>query len=831
MSDLDYSKLTDDQLLKLQAAGGDLTKLSDDDLLSIRSTLNPSFGRRVLNAAGDVAETVGKGHKAVGDYFTTQAARTAGGVLGLPGPIAKGVEWLYDQAGIDPATIVGPQGAKMLRTWSAGYPTGDDISGGMLDALNKKPVNLEGVVPGGKIIDTGVQGALGALMTGGASAPALMAGAFGGAGSEAAGQVAAEIAPGYELPARLAGAVAGGVAGAVTPSIVRKGADVASSVVEPFKEAGRELIAGRTLRKAAANADDALVGLERYQIGRDAFPDAVPGFRLDAGKASRDPGLMSVAEVAGTHRPAMRATVQANNALVTRALDSLDAGADPQAFVRELRRLDEGAATRAQAALDALPRGADAATAGEAIRSALSGRFDALRTTRRTITDPMYAAARDFPDDLPIRGLWQHLDDAIAGNKGAAQNAARRARRLLLDADGNPDWSASGMVNARTAINDMVKKAPAGTHEQNVLIGIRNEMDNAMAGVPAEQQARQTFAELSRPLDVFDAKKGATNVSSVIERHPAGRQFVMPAERVPSQFFRLGDAGGATMREFLAANDGNAGAIGAMRSFIADKAREAGDVRTFLQRHRSAIEALDPTLARQLEDAAATGSIAQGFRSSPAGRFLDGDLDAAVRSTLGAPDSARRMQTLRMAVGSSPEATAGLRRAVLDDFRQMATARVTEDATRQPMMTADGVSRWLQANRGAARNVLTPEQMGALDDIARHLRDQAQAVPGRTGSQTYDRLATESILGALVSQRYADAPILHGLKRGLGVIYGGADKAIMDIVFDAIAEPTVAAALMKKATPGNVMMAEPVLRSIGRGVAAPAAIAVERGSP
>lgn len=835
MADLDYSKLTDAQLLALKAAGGDLTKLSDDDLLSIRSTLNPSFGRRVLNAAGDVADAAGKGFKAVDDYVTAQGVRAGAELASLPGTMAKGVEWLYDQVGIDPATVAGPQGAKMLRSFSTTYPTADEISKTLFDAGGRQPSDLEGVIPGGKIIDAGVRGTLGALMTGGASVPALMAGAFGGAGSEVAGQVAHEVAPDWEIPARLAGAVAGGVGGAVTPSVVRKVADVTKAAARPFTAAGRDRIVGRALRAAASNPDDALVGLQRYQIARDASPDAVPGFKVDAGRASRDPGLMGMADILPDRvRGSM---VYENNRAVQQALERLTPGADPRAFVGELRRIDDQAASAAQAALDALPRGADAATAGQAIRDALRGRYDALRTTRSAVTAPMYAEARAFPEDLPVWGLWQHVDDAIANNKGAAQRAARRVRGLLVAGDGMPDFSAAGTVNARNALGDMIKKAPAGSNEQRVLMGIQSEMDRALAAVPAEQQARGTFAELSRPLDVFDAKKGAPNVASVIEQHQAGRQFLMPPERVPSTFFRPGDAGAATMREFLAANDGNAASISAMRSFIADKARESGNVQTFLQRHRPAIEALDPSLTRQLEDAAATGSISRGFKASPAGRFLDGDLDAAVRSTLGAPDSARRMQTLRMAVGNSPEATAGLRRAVLDDFRRAAQAGVTKDAADEAMVTAAGTAGWLKANRGAAANVLTPEQLGALDDISRHLSTQAQTVPGRTGSPTYNRLASESILSAIVGRPAGETPAwLHPIQKALTLngiidIYGGANQLAMNRLLDVIADPALTAALMKKATPGNVSMAEPLLQQFAKGVALPAATSVERGSP
>jgi len=178
---------------------------------------------------------------------------------------------------------------------------------------------------------------------------------------------------------------------------------------------------------------------------------------------------------------------------------------------------------------------------------------------------------------------------------------------------------------------------------------------------------------------------------------------------------------------------------------------------------------------------------------APPGQFMKG-------SDLSAP----MVQKLMMAVGGDPAVKNAMRSAYISDFRKAASSQVAEDAAHNPMMTANGASKWLDAHRGGAANVLTPEQLGALEDITRHLKDQAQQVPGRVGSPTFDRIATENILGALISPR-------------------GANEATLNRLYEVIADPTLTAALMKKATPGNVKMAEPVLQSIARGAALPAA--------
>lgn len=198
--------------------------------------------------------------------------------------------------------------------------------------------------------------------------------------------------------------------------------------------------------------------------------------------------------------------------------------------------------------------------------------------------------------------------------------------------------------------------------------------------------------------------------------------------------------------------------------------------------------------------------------TAPPGQFMNGgDLSAPM------------VQKLMMAAGEDPAVRNAMRSAYISDFRKAASSQVAEDAAPNPMMTANGASKWLDAHRGGAANVLTPELLGALEDIARHLKEQAQQVPGRVGSPTLDRLATENILGALISPRFADAPVLHPIRKALGLVDGGANEATLNRLYEVIADPTLTAALTKKATLGNVKMAKPVLQSIARSAALPAA--------
>jgi hypothetical protein len=225
---------------------------------------------------------------------------------------------------------------------------------------------------------------------------------------------------------------------------------------------------------------------------------------------------------------------------------------------------------------------------------------------------------------------------------------------------------------------------------------------------------------------------------------------------------------------------------------------------------------------------------------TPAGKAVEVDTmtkkfvlpEGKVLSDLKAPD----VQNILMASAGDPTVKRNIASLYLDDFKNTAGNIVQKNAgAGEPMLGAYPAAKWMDKHRGAARNVLTDDQIKALDDITRHLGDQAQAVPGRTGSPTFDRLASESILSALIGRKEVPA-WLHPVQKALtlnGVIdiYGGANKQMLDRMMKVIEDPALTAALMKKATPGNVKMMEPLLKSIGQGAALPVSTLGERGSP
>ena len=201
---VDFLAMSDPNIRTARAAG-----YKDEEILNHLAP-PPSLGRRALDAAADAGDAAWKGLNTGINYAGTQIVNGVSGVAGIPRAAADGVTWLSKKTGL-PVMAFGPAGA---LAFSGRYmPKGEDISRAFFDATGAPEVKLEGVVPGGRIIDAGVQGALTVPLTGGTSIPALMAGAIGGAGSEIAGQVAHDYdekhGTSWEDPVRLFGDLIG----------------------------------------------------------------------------------------------------------------------------------------------------------------------------------------------------------------------------------------------------------------------------------------------------------------------------------------------------------------------------------------------------------------------------------------------------------------------------------------------------------------------------------------------------------------------------------------------------------------------------------------------
>jgi hypothetical protein len=754
-----------------------------------------------------VARKVGLAAQGVNDAFLPT-------IIGAP---VDAVAWGLRQAGVpvnDP--LGGSKSIKRGIDYVATLPgrVSDAVSQGSTAPLtDSRTSRIDPVTQGERTVYGTGQGVGNVLAM---TLPAGMVGRMAAPGSVTAG-VANTLAT-QPVMQTVAGGVGGAVTGATDNPWYGLGAGVlagvglpyASSVTkslfQPFTSGGRDAIVGRTLNTLADDPVRASENMLRYRSPvPNRGPNGEPGFQLSAAKASGDDSLMATENALTRAGTGFGQQANANNAALTRALDNLNAGGDPRAFVAALGRLDANAAMRAQAALDALPPSVDPTTAGRAIQNALRGRFDTLVTARSQAADPLYEAARASTQPVPALPLASLVDDLARANKGEPRAAMERVRALLFDADGQLDRTASGMMASRSAIGDMLDSPQIGNNTRRLLLEVQRQLDTALAAVPEEQLARGVFAERSVPLNPFDATRGNKTVAGAIAQDRRSGTFVQTPEQVTGNFLRPGDAGTAAIRE-LRGTDTRV-PLNALEGVVAGRVRDGASVENI----RPAVNALSPRLGQQVDDVRTTGTLAQGFRSSPAGRFLTGDLDAAVKSTLGAPDSANRLQSLAMSVGDDPQAVAGLRRAIIDNFRASARSKVAEDTMGNPNLVAAGSARWLESNREALRGILTPDQLGGLEAITRALKDQARTATKVAGSDTARNLATQNIVDSLLIKGAGDSAIMAPLRKTLNLVYSGSNEKIADRLAEVMLDPQVAAALMQRPTVQNITRATTAL--------------------
>lgn len=245
----------------------------------------------------------------------------------------------------------------------------------------------------------------------------------------------------------------GGVGGAAAPAIVR-GAQVGRSFVDPLYEGGRERIMGRMLRSTAGDqADQAITNM------RNA-PQYVPGSMPMAGEASGVPSLAALQRTATAISPN-----SANQAAARTA-------ANNEARVAYLQSLTPDVAAS---------RAARDATAGPMYDAARQAGFDPAVV--QAIQPQITALMQRVPDDLVNQ----------------ARQLAQVAGEPIQDMG-----SVQGAHYLKKAIDSRIKQLTLSRDTEGVraYAGLQDEYLNVLDQLnPAYQQARNTFARMSPPVN------------------------------------------------------------------------------------------------------------------------------------------------------------------------------------------------------------------------------------------------------------------------------------------------------------------------------------------
>ena len=286
---------------------------------------------------------------------------------------------------------------------------------------------------------------------------ALVPGANTVLGGAALGAATGAAQPTLDGESRLANAAVGGAVGGAVPAAIRVGKTAKAALIDPFTDAGRNRIAGGVINRTAANPQAAAQRMATAQ-------GQTPGFAPTAGQAADDAGIASLERT-------------------TRAVN-------PGAF-------DDVDKAQRQALADAV-RG----VAGDPVQRA------ALDTARKTSAKQLYDAALDPANQQPMTP-WLKGQVTQLTKRPSINAASKDAQRWAMERGEkpSPDGSLRALHDVKQSIDDMIGKATTegrggevaalkGTQEQ--LLALMEKLS------PQYQQARTTYAQMSRPINQMD---------------------------------------------------------------------------------------------------------------------------------------------------------------------------------------------------------------------------------------------------------------------------------------------------------------------------------------
>lgn len=346
----------------------------------------------------------------------------------------------------------------------------------------------------------------------------------------------------------------------------------------PFTDEGRrrltaQLIQQAARRDAASIADD---------LPRAAQPLAKP--TLTTAEALRNAG------VAGLERGSR------NDPLLVQQWADADAA-------RQAARIGQ---------LDRLPTALPAGDAGDLMRAGAQRNMDLIKALRERASGPIYDAARASGERIDVAPVVRGFDAAIEGSKGEVQSALKRARGYLFNASGEAENSVKGVQAAYKAIGrDIDVAVRAGDRETaRQLLDAQKTLAYQLEQEPLFGLAQNAYREASQPLKAYDAKT-APQVARSLQRDPFNEAYLMPPEGVPGQFWKAGDQGAATMRQFLSVAGNRPAAMEALQghvvadfrkaAFSPDGAFRPNEAARWLKTHEPALSTV-PQIRQSIQD-------------------------------------------------------------------------------------------------------------------------------------------------------------------------------------------------------------------------------------
>jgi len=313
-----------------------------------------------------------------------------------------------------------------------------------------------------------------------AAPTAMIPGANTIAGGAALGALTGAAQPVASDESRFNNIKSGAIFGGAVPAVVRGGKVIKAGLVDPFTKAGRTRIVGNALNNAASDPQAAAQAM-RSATG------ATPGFMPTAGQASNDAGIASVERTA-------------------RAIDPAGFG--------DVDKSQRAALVNALRSVAGTPEERAAAVAAR--ESAVAPLYDVAKRTT-VDADPQFEELLKRPSMQSAMSQAQNLASE-RGQQFKLQSNPAPQPSAILDANGNPmssagtstQYSGQGLHDLKMGLSDAIGSPAQGMQgaQRSAAVGTQNDYLNWLESkIPEYGQARQTFAEMSKPINQMDVGK------------------------------------------------------------------------------------------------------------------------------------------------------------------------------------------------------------------------------------------------------------------------------------------------------------------------------------
>jgi hypothetical protein len=578
---------------------------------------------------------------------------------------------------------------------------------------------------------------------------------------------------------------------------------------------------------------------------------------------------------------ALRSDLLSSQGSAKAAMGSLWKAVDPDGTLRvDMTPIRQAASNIAKAMpQNAAPmEGTEAAIFGTAQMLPKVQPFAELGALRSRLTDAMSKELEENGSSQSYRRMTQLLgsvDDALSGaveTKAAAEASAVAAGQMPAEdtmlnnmAQQRADWYSDRNVRAAQArgYDGANSGGYAGSGPQTVsgvagaevyprgsiggasrAPGLQGQAGEGLApnfDAAAAERYRAARRGTGQYHQTYTDKRTAPGVAQVLAPGSRSGEFREPASAVPSLLFGPGKGAAERVQAYLRAG----GSADKVRDYLAFSLRTAaekedGTLKTaalerWLSQNNEALEASG--LKRQFASAAKAQGVLdkavadratarKDFEKSAAGRFLgEGDPVSTVGKILSSDAGEATMRELARRTAGNRDARGGLQKASIDYILNELRSNAPAGDTDVRQMKADMFQTFLRKAAPGLRQIFSPQQVKAIEDVALDLQRTQRSVVGTKlpgGSNTaHDLLAarkhgnghSSSIMGFAWMETLGHLAAhftnpIGGAAASIGTaILNGARASGMskidDLVTEAMLHPELARALLAKVPAGG----------------------------